>query len=373
MTYLAISFFITTLLTPIIIRSARRRGWLDQVGGRKVHKSPVPRLGGVGIFAGIGVGWAWLFIFGSGIFTPEIYKQLLFLSTASTLVWLMGLYDDLRGLGAYKKLLVQIIAALIVFMGGIQIRFVGQPWVGGDIFLDSTLVSASLTIFWLVFVTNAINLIDGLDGLAGGVCFITALSLYFISTELGIPHLPPLCLSVTGACFGFLIFNFSPARIFLGDSGALFLGFLLAALSVMGTVKRGAAIVLFGPPLILAVPVLDTLWAVIRRFIRNPRGEPGPTHLQESTLNRIFARLNPRYLLQRLQEIFVADQNHIHHGLLKLGLSHRRAVILLYGLSALMGVSAYRVATSRHLLGVLISGALLVTLLFWALKNLKKR
>lgn len=373
----AISFLVSVVFTPAVMSFAHKRGWVDgATGGRKVHKKPVPRLGGVAIYLATLCAVGFYFVVQEppiGLEDSRFRQALMSLFVGGSIMWIVGLVDDLWGLAALKKLGFQILASLIAFWGGIQIRQLGQPLGGEDIFIESTLMSGALTVFWIVFVTNAINLIDGLDGLAGGVCLITALSLFFISQELAIFHLPQICLALVGACLGFLIFNFSPARIFLGDSGSLFLGFILACLSVMGTVKRGAAIVMFGPPLILAVPVADTLWAVFRRFIRNPRGEPGPTHLTDSLLERLWARLHPKYLLHRLKEIFVADQNHIHHGLIRLGLSHRRAVIILYGVSALLAISAYRVATSKHLLGVLSVGLVLVGALFWVLKNVKNK
>ncbi|MBS1983461.1 MAG: undecaprenyl/decaprenyl-phosphate alpha-N-acetylglucosaminyl 1-phosphate transferase, partial [Bdellovibrionales bacterium] len=249
---------------------------------------------------------------------------------------------------------VQVAAAAIVTSAGVGIKILYNPF-AGDYFLHSPVWVWCLTIGWIVVVTNSINLIDGLDGLASGVCFITASTLFFIAKDLGSPHLPYFALGLAGACLGFLIFNFSPARIFLGDSGSLFLGFLLACLSIMGTTKRSTAIVMFGPPLILALPVADTLFAVVRRFLR--RVQTGEIRGSNWAQFR-------RSFFVRLREVFRADQEHIHHGLLKIGLSHRRAVILLYCVTAVLGTAAYRVAVEAHLWGTALIFILLSTGLF---------
>ena len=351
-----ISFGIAMLLTPAVIAVASRYSWLDRPGHRKIHVHPMPRLGGVAIYLGTWVSWG-VFIVLNPNFLPYEYVQPFWgLFWASTLIWCLGLYDDLRGTNAYQKLAVQVVAAGIVIWKGFGIRLINNPFAGGDLLVGHEWAVWGVTIFWIVFVTNSINLIDGLDGLAGGVCFITAMTLHFIAKDLGSPHLPYFALSIAGACLGFLFFNFSPARIFLGDSGSLFLGFILACLSIMGTTKRSTAIVMYGPPLILALPVADTLFAVARRFLRKVQTGEIQTADRKAVLWNLF---------YRLRQVFHADQEHIHHGLLKIGLSHRRAVILLYFVTAILGLTAYRTAVYDYLRSTAAIFLLLSLLLFW--------
>lgn len=334
-----LSFLIAAGLCPVMIGFARSRGYLDLPGPRKVHTNPVPRLGGICLFFAI---WPMWFLFSwrfPDVVPFEARGPLEGLFWGTLLVWVLGVYDDLFGADAIKKLSIQFVAAAIAVSYGVRIELLFNPFTGSEIFLGTGFIGWTVSLFWIVIVTNAINLIDGLDGLAGGVCLITALSIYFISDALGVPHLPYLALIIAGAALGFLVFNFSPARIFLGDSGSLFLGFLLACISIMGTVKRSTAVVMFGPPLILALPVADTLFAVVRRFLR------APPDVRAQQIRRI---LSFRVVLLRLKEVVVADQGHIHHALLRLGLSHRRATIFLYLVTAALGASAYQVSVERY-------------------------
>ncbi len=360
--YLFCAFFLTVLITPFLIRIASRQGWLDRPNFRKIHRTPIPRLGGIAVFIGIWVTWA-IFSHRNPTSIPyESVRPLWALFIATTLIWLLGIYDDLIGANAWQKLIVQIAAALIVVKGGIVIKLLHNP-LGSDFLLSSDLLVWVLTVTWIVVVTNSINLIDGLDGLASGVCFITSLSLFFIAKDLGSPHLPMLALCIGGACLGFLVFNFSPARIFLGDSGSLVLGFLLACLSMMGTAKRSTAIVMFGPPLILALPVADASLAVLRRFFRDlSAGKP----------RSLRAFFSPAVILQRFREIFNADQEHIHHALVQVGLSHRGAVVILYCVTLVLGVSAYRMAITDHLSTTFVVIVGLSLGLIWLRRKVKR-
>lgn len=349
------AFLVAILLTPLTIRVALSRGWVDEPGGRKIHRRPIPRLGGIGVFIAIWASW-FLFAFLQPDRVPyEAHAELKALFIGSLLVWLLGLYDDLVGANAWQKIAVQVVAGIVVATAGIQVRLLFNPFAHQDLYISSTFVSASLSVLWIVLVSNSINLIDGLDGLAGGVCAITALSIYFIARELGSPYLPFLALAVAGACIGFLFFNFQPARIFLGDSGALTLGFLLACLSLMGATKRSTAIVMFGPPLILALPLADSFLAILRRLLRGG-----------------LKSWSPGGSLKRLKEVFQADQEHIHHGLLKIGLSHRRAVILLYGVTSVLGITAYRHSVGNHLASTVATFAALALALAWLRSRAKR-
>jgi len=355
------AFVVSVLIVPVMIRVASYKGWVDQPGNRKIHEKPVPRLGGVAIYLATWAAWGLFASFYPNVIPFESVRPFWALFIGSTLIWFLGIYDDICGANAWKKLSVQVLAALIVVSQGFNISLLYNPLAQGDWVLDSALYSWPLTIFWIVGVTNAINLIDGLDGLAGGVCMITALTLYFISKGLGIPHLPYFSLCIAGACLGFLIFNFSPAKIFLGDSGSLFLGFVLACISILGTVKRSTAIVMFGPPLILALPVMDTLLAILRRFFKSP----------EKDREAYRERWRLGFIFKRLREIFEADQGHIHHGLLKIGLSHRMAVIILYFVTAILGATAYQTAVEEHLLSTVIVFCVLSLALAWLMRKVK--
>lgn len=360
-----LAFTVSLVVTPWMIRFSNQRKLFDIPERRKVHKMPIPRLGGVGVYLGTWLSWGVFCLFFSNMVPVEATKPLWGLFIGSTLIWVLGLYDDLFGANARKKLFVQVIAALIVVFSGVDIRILYSPIAGGDLFLQDSLTIWTLSVAWIVVVTNAINLIDGLDGLAGGVCMITALTIHFISRDLGIPHLPFFSLCLAGACLGFLIFNYSPARIFLGDSGSLFLGFVLACLSIMGTVKRSTAIVMFGPPIVLALPMVDTLLAIGRRFIK--------TAATQGDLSGYWNFLRPSALFKRVKEIFVADQNHIHHGLLKIGLSHRKAVLILYLVTAILGITAYRIAVYDYLLSAAITLGVLGIVLVVFLRAVRKK
>ena len=356
------AFAVAVVITPIMIRIASQHGWLDIPVFRKVHTTPVPRLGGVAIYLGTWLAWALFLVLFPGRLPYEFVRPFWSLFGASTLIWLLGVYDDLRGTDARQKLFVQVIAAAWIVHAGIDIQLIHDPWKGNDVFTPDWL-RWTLTVGWIVVVTNSMNLIDGLDGLASGVAMITAITLFFVSKDLGSPHLPYFSLALAGSCAGFLVFNFSPARIFLGDSGSLFLGFVLACLSILGTTKRSAAIVMYGPPLILALPVMDTFFAVFRRFLRK---------VQKGDVQYSAADEFVKNMLLRFREVFRADQEHIHHALLKIGLSHRRAVILLYFVTAVLGLTAYRTAVGSHLAG---TGMVIVGLsiaLFWLRRKSKR-
>lgn len=360
----ALAFFLAAVITPIVLWVAKEKGLYDIPERRKVHSRPIPRLGGIAIFLATWSCWGLFTYYYPSLFTKENASQYWALFEAATLVWLLGLYDDLRGAGAFKKLVVQVIAACWVVYHGVGIKIIFSPLTGANHFIDQPWVIALLSIFWIVGITNAINLIDGLDGLAGGVCTITSLSIFFISRDLGITHLPFFLLILAGACLGFLIYNFSPARIFLGDSGSLFLGFVLASVSIMGTVKRSAFIVMFGPPVILALPVADTILAIVRRFLK--------TAASHGDLSGYRQLLKPKAFIGRLREVFTADQGHIHHGLVKIGLSHRRAVIILYFVTAVLGFTAYRIAVYSYIVSTLLTLGLLGLALAWMLRKVKK-
>lgn len=287
------AFLITALVTPFVWLAARKWRLLDWPDERKIHRFPVPRLGGVAIY---------LSLLASGlIFLPD--GRLPTILLPATVIFLVGLWDDLFGLAPAVKLAGQVGAALLLVALGVRIQFLTNP-LGGMIFLGPWALPATLV--WVVSVTNVVNLIDGLDGLAAGVSFIAAAALFSVALSMGQSGIALWATILGGATLGFLPYNFNPAKIFLGDSGALLSGFMLAALAAKGAVKGATAVALLVPMVALGVPILDTAFAIVRRFWQ---GRP----------------------------IYRADREHLHHRLLSLGLSQRQAVAVIYAVSAFLG------------------------------------
>jgi UDP-GlcNAc:undecaprenyl-phosphate/decaprenyl-phosphate GlcNAc-1-phosphate transferase len=278
------------VIVPLVRSYCLKKGFVDIPNDRKVHKLPIPRLGGVAIWLctlltfGILVLLNWKYPHGNGLSGILV---------GGSLIFLLGLVDDLYNLSPKFKLFVQIGAALTAFLLGVKIEVLFNPF-GNPIPLG--LLSLPITVFWLVAISNAMNFIDGVDGLAGGVSAISAVTLAIVAiyTHQSISALVAAILA--GAMMGFLLFNFHPAKIFMGDSGALFSGFTLAALSVTGVIKTVAVTIIL-PMMILAVPIMDISYSVFRR---------------------LFKGTNP----------FIADADHIHHKLLKAGFSHNRTVLI---------------------------------------------
>ena len=293
------------VLTPGVIAFARRTGALDKPDARKVHERPIPRIGGIGIYAAFMVS-----IFVQLVFvdlTPEFMMSLIGLLVGGTIIVTIGIIDDYCDLPAKVKLLGQIIAAVVLVVGfDVRIDFITDP-LGDFIYLELFAIPA--TIFWIVGLTNTVNLIDGLDGLAAGVSSIAAVTIFLVAMEEGIPFVAMVTAALAGAAVGFLYYNFNPARIFMGDTGSMFLGFMLAGISVVGAVKSAATIALIVPILALGLPILDTTFAIVRRA-RNHR------------------------------PIFKPDKGHLHHRLLAHGFTQRQAVLLMYVVSALFGLCA---------------------------------
>ena len=296
-----IAFIISFVITPVIKKIAFRVGAVDRPDMRKVHSGLMPRLGGLAVYLAFTV---------TVLVSGPLSKSMFGLLVGGSLIMLIGMVDDIRDISPRAKLLGQVMAAGVLVAFGIKISFITNP-LGGLIYLDWLGIDwgIPLTIFWIVGVTNAVNLIDGLDGLAGGLASIAALTLGVIGwfeTEMSIV-LPAVILSAS--IMGFLKYNFHPAKIFMGDSGSLFLGFMLSGLSVIGLTKGAAVVSIFVPILILGIPIFDTLFAITRRYFNN-------------------------------QPILAADKEHLHHKLLALGLSHRQTVLVMYAFSIVLSVSA---------------------------------
>lgn len=298
------SLILSMALTPVVIRIAQKFNLVDRPSARKVHAIPVPRIGGVAIFLACFIGGFSSFFYETDI-TLSIFQdpRVIWLAFGSLVIFGLGLIDDLWRLGYAAKFSVQILAGVIAYSGGLRIElitFLPQHS------LAQIGLSLPFTVFWVVLVINAINLIDGLDGLAAGVGFLVCLFLLILSV-LGGRYLPAAVLAaLAGALLGFLVFNSNPASIFMGDGGSYFIGFMLASVSMMGSIKGQTAASILIPMIALGFPLMETIWSAIRRFIYG-------------------------------QKLFKPDRDHIHHRLIALGLSQRRAVMILYGITVLMG------------------------------------
>lgn len=314
---LAVSLVVAAVLTPLVRSAARRAGVVDAPGGRRIHTGAVPRLGGIavvlGFFAPL-LALAFTHSETANIFYADPMR-LVGLAGGGIVVALLGAVDDVRGVRAWHKLGFQLVAALIAWACGFRMELINLPFVGS---LDLGVFGLPFTLLWIAAVINAMNLIDGLDGLAGGIAFFACLTNFVVATINGNPLVMLLAAALGGAILGFLLYNFNPATIFMGDSGSMFLGFVLATTSMMGASIQGSTTVAILVPLIsLGVPIMDTLFAMLRRVLER-------------------------------RPIFSPDRGHIHHRLLDLGITHRRAVLILYGVSVIFTAAAITIALGRN-------------------------
>lgn len=334
---LLISCLVALLVGLVMTRAAKalalRFGIVDKPGARRVHKGVVPRMGGLGIYCG--------FVAGSLVYIIShpnlaLAGESLGLLLAASMVFLTGLVDDARSIRPTTKLAGQLAAALVFVSFGGYVKFFSNPFGGDILYLDYW--GIPVTVLWLVGISNAVNLIDGLDGLAGGVSIISACTLGVVSLSHGY-YMPAALLFVLAAStLGFLRYNFSPASIFMGDSGSLTLGFVLGAIAIMGFAKGATMIALVIPVLILAIPIMDTFFAIIRRLLEH-------------------------------KPIMQPDKGHLHHRLLAMGLSHKQTVLIIYAVTMFMGC----IAILTPLLSPLVTLALLaaaLALLFFGAKRL---
>jgi UDP-GlcNAc:undecaprenyl-phosphate GlcNAc-1-phosphate transferase len=298
-----------TILTPIVRRLAYRMGVLDHaLSSRKIHGRPIPRLGGIAIVLAFYAPLISLMLFQTGVGTLFFAERehVVGLFVGGVAIALLGVYDDLRGAGAGRKFLVQFAVAGLMYYLGFRIQALANPF-GDAIALHWA--SLPFTLLWIVGVVNAMNLIDGLDGLAGGVALVAVLTTFLISVQRGHPLMLLFSAALAGAILGFLFYNFNPASIFMGDTGSMFLGFILATSAIQTNQKSSTAVAVLIPGIALGLPIADTLLAMTRRALR---GRP----------------------------LFQADKDHIHHRLLAVGLTHRQAVLVLYGFCILLGLVA---------------------------------
>ena len=324
-----VSFFIAFFTTPLVIRISKKLGAIDRPNDRKVHANPTPTLGGLAMFLGImGAGAiASRLPFFEGVFTQT--SQMLGILGGGVVIFALGAVDDLRDLPAPVKLAGQVFASGILFLAGVKMQFILLP--NGDVFSVSDDVSVLITVAWLVAMVNAVNLIDGLDGLAAGLVAIAASAFFVYTYQLGLTAgeslqvfaAPPalLAIALVGATLGFLRYNFHPAKIFMGDSGSMLLGLVLGGATVAGITNTSiisssfqneastsqvflAYSPLLIPLLVLALPFADAILAIVRRA-------------------------------RRRTSVFHADKEHLHHRLMDLGHGHRQAVLVMYIWSAL--------------------------------------
>ena len=286
------------VFVPLAMKLAYKIGAVDKPNARKVHTKIMPRMGGLGIYL------EYIIVV---LATQKMNMQLAGLLLGSTILVVLGIFDDMKDLNAKFKLLIQILAAVIVMAFGVRIEFMTNVFGGEAIYLD--ILSLPITLLWIVGITNAINLIDGLDGLAGGIATIAALSMAVVGWIYGQYLMASMAIILAGATMGFLRYNFHPAKVFMGDTGSLFLGFNLSVLAIMGVAKSVTFISLAAPVLVLGVPIFDTFFAILRRKMNH-------------------------------KPIFAADKDHLHHRLLGMGFSHRKTVLIIYAISFFLALSA---------------------------------
>lgn len=322
---LLVAFAAAAAVTPIAIKIAPKIGAMDvPKDERRVHKKPMPRFGGIAIYIGIMLSLA--------LFALED-RGTVSIMVGCTLIYILGLIDDLKDLKAPVKLAGQIVSAAVVYAMGLRIEFITNYFGAGNMAFGDT-ACCIITILWLVAITNAVNLIDGLDGLAAGIAAISALCIGYVAYING-QYVPTLAMmAIAGAALGFLPYNFHPAKIFMGDGGSELLGFSLAAVSVLGAVKSATVVVVIIPALVLGLPIFDTIMAIIRRVYKH-------------------------------QSIGTADKEHLHHRIMRAGFGQRRAVMLLYCISGIMGIIAvlYSRGLTIEYLGLIAVAVMLIYVL----------
>ena len=325
---LVVALVVSFLATPIVKSFAYKLGAIDvPKDARRMHKVPIPRLGGLAIFLG--------FIISMLLFCP-LDDQMKGILLGSVIIVVMGIIDDITPLRAGLKFIVQIFAALIPIYYGVQITCISNPNIFSDhLYWDFGWLSIPITVVWIVGLTNAVNLIDGLDGLAIGVSSISALTMLVIAILVAEPQVAIVMAALVGACIGFMPYNMNPAKIFMGDTGSTFLGYILACITIQGLFKFYAVISFVVPFLILGLPIFDTMFAIIRRI----------SHGQ-----------NP----------MAPDRSHVHHRLIDMGLNQKQAVAVLYVISAILGLSAVVLATSGEIRAILCLLALVIVALMAA-------
>ena len=328
-----ISYILGVFIVPMVIAFSKKEGLVDMPGERKIHKKPVSRIGGVAIWGSTMLTFLFLVLLSYYPYGSLVSGLLL----GGSLMFLLGLIDDIYNLDAKFKLLIQILIVTMVYFLGVKFDTIFNPLnPTGELVHLSVWVSYPLTILWIVGISNAVNFIDGVDGLAGSVITINAITLAIIALAMTPPN--PISALIgfilAGSMMAFLTFNFNPAKIFMGDSGALFSGFMLASISITGVMKSATLAILL-PFIVLAVPIADITY---------------------SSLRRIFKGKSP----------FVADAEHIHHKLLKAGLSQKLTVVTMTAIAVIAGavaMSFMTMITIKHYVCYILSVIVLMLIL----------
>ena len=321
-----LSGILSFLLTPPVKKLAYRIGAIDvPKDGRRMHKRPTPRLGGLAIFGGFLV---------AAIVTGHITPQRLWILAGAAVIVVLGIFDDRNALSAKFKFVVQIVAAAIpVIFGNLRIAMFTNPFLFSDsLYWNLGALSIPITILWIVAITNAVNLIDGLDGLAVGVSSIASMTMLAVALFIGETEIAVILAALAGACVGFMPYNLNPASIFMGDTGSTFLGYMLATLSIQGLFKVYALISFAVPFLILGLPIFDTAFAIVRRVLsgRSP---------------------------------LAPDRGHVHHRLIDMDFNQKQAVAILYVISVVLGLIAVVLTTSGELRAMVLVAAVIIGLI----------
>ncbi|MEG1763867.1 MAG: MraY family glycosyltransferase [Oscillospiraceae bacterium] len=333
---IAVAFIISFGATPIVKTFAQKVGAMDVPGeARRVHDHPIPRMGGLAIFLGFLL---------SVLLFADINRQIQGMLLGCVIIVATGAVDDIISLKAWVKLLLQILAAVVAVLHGVVIEVIMNPavWSASE-YLVLGGMAIPVTILWIVGITNSVNLIDGLDGLAVGVSGISSLTMLVIALVVSDGNVAIVLAGLMGACIGFMPYNLNPAKIFMGDTGSLLLGYVLATMSVLGLFKFYALVSFAVPLLAIAVPLFDTIFAFCRRLLKG-------------------------------QNPMSPDRGHFHHRLLDMGLSQKQAVAVLYCISAILGLAAVVITTKGEIKAlILIIGFCLCAVLWvFAYKGLHK-
>lgn len=314
---LIIALLASFLLTPYIKQLAVKIGAVDKPDKRKVHTQVMPRLGGLAIYLATML---------AIVCSMPITRDLLGILLGGTWIVIVGVLDDKYSLPARVKLAGQVIAAVILVAFDVKIEWLNNPF-GGYFYLEY--LSIPFTVFWVISFINVVNLIDGLDGLAAGVSGIASITVILVAVHQGYFPVATLTAALAGGIIGFIHYNFNPATIFMGDTGSMFIGYMLAAISIFGAVKSAATIALLVLAIALGLPIMDTAFAILRRY---SNGRP----------------------------IFQPDKGHLHHRLLAMGLSQRQAVLLMYGISIVLCLAAFVLAEANVYVAAVVIVLILV-------------
>ena len=321
-----IALILSLLLVPGVAKLAIRIGAVDKPNARKVHTKIMPRMGGLAIYVSF---FVVLFL------SQSMTQQLLGLFLGGTVLVIVGIIDDMKDIPAKVKLCGQIVAACIVVAFGVRVDFMTYFFHGDTFFLS--VFSIPVTIIWIVSIINAVNLIDGLDGLAAGISIIAAITMAIVGYASGQAAMASMAMILIGATLGFLRYNFHPAKIFMGDTGSMFLGYSLAVFAVLGVAKSFTLLSLVTPILVLAIPILDTLFAIIRRKMNH-------------------------------KPIFKPDKHHLHHCLLNYGFSHRDTVLIIYAVSAILALCGLIMTYLNSTQGICLLAVISVVIIYGAVK-----